>query len=113
MVFGILIVDSPNNWIGGHKKMAKTTLIVNTDVDPEEHQNPTGIGIAIRGKAATGNHVVNNGISNNAAEGISIEAGASANVIGGDSPGSGNEIVVNGFPKGGRRRPRHRKRHTT
>jgi parallel beta-helix repeat protein len=92
---GIVIIDSPDNIIGGSGTDEGNVLSGNADE-----------GISIEGVGSTGNIVQGNLIGSNAAgdgsvanldDGLSIIAGASLNVIGGTASGEGNVISGNAF----------------
>jgi CSLREA domain-containing protein len=78
---GVLIVDSPRNWIGGS---AALNVIAFTAEDPEQDpENPdNGSGISIRGAGSGENQVQLNIIHHNAKNGIRIGEGATNNHVG-------------------------------
>jgi hypothetical protein len=90
---GILILDSPNNVIGGTTAAARNLISGNI-----------GDGIQIFGGASTGNRVEGNLIGTTATgaaglrnTGNGIAVAGSNNVIGGTTLGAGNVISGNGF----------------
>jgi hypothetical protein len=67
-----------------------------TTLDKQNRIFMSGTGVAIRGASATGNYVQGNLIKLNHSNGVTIDYGASGNVIGGPEPGARNLIFNNG-----------------
>ncbi len=90
--YGILMVNSPRNDIGGADADEINTIAFTTK-DPSD--SDSGDGIDINGAGSTGNHIVGNVVTQNTNSGILIDGGASANVIGSTASGGGNAIGFN------------------
>jgi hypothetical protein len=81
--YGVYI-QGANNRVGGTTAAEQNRIFL------------SGTGIGIRGASATGNQVQGNLIKLNHSSGITIDYGASGNVVGGAEPGARNLIFSNG-----------------
>ena len=92
---GILVLNSPNNTIGGTSADAVNTIEFTRVAPLENPDYGSGNGLVIAGAGSTGNFVLGNTVTQNSQEGIVIAEGASANYVGsfiGGEPQAGTGI---------------------
>lgn len=95
--FGIEVRGSSNNFIG---EQGAGNTIAFTKADPSS-STALGYGVLVTGATSTENRIEANVISDNAADGVRIENGASRNSIGGlGGPSSRGNVIIRNLGSG-------------